>query len=39
VKVYTPSWNKHVGNESLEVVGIRWDPGKNPSSLFVLFSL
>jgi hypothetical protein len=39
VKVYTPGQNMHVGNESLEVVGVRWHPEKNPSSLSVLFSL
>jgi hypothetical protein len=39
VKVYTPGWNKHVGNESLVVVGVRWHLGKNPSRFSVLFSL
>jgi hypothetical protein len=29
VKVYTPGQNRHVGNESLVVVGVRWHPGKN----------
>jgi hypothetical protein len=26
VKVYTPGWNRHVGNESLSVVGVRRFP-------------
>jgi hypothetical protein len=39
VKVYTPGWNRHVGNESLLVVGIRRHPGKNPSDFSVQFSL
>jgi hypothetical protein len=39
VKVYTLGRNRHVGNESLEVVGVRWHPGKIPSSLSVLFFL
>jgi hypothetical protein len=39
VKVYTPGWNRHVGNESLLVVGVRRHPGKNPSSYSVQFSL
>jgi hypothetical protein len=39
VKVYTPGRNMHVGNESLEVVGVIWNHGNNPSSLFVLDSL
>jgi hypothetical protein len=32
VKVYTPRRNRHVGNESLLVVGVRRHPRKNPSS-------
>jgi hypothetical protein len=39
VKVYTFGQNMHVGNESLGVVGVRWHPGKNPSSHSMLFSL
>jgi hypothetical protein len=39
VKVYTPGQNRHVGNESLEVVGVRWHPRKNPFSHSMLFSL
>jgi hypothetical protein len=39
VKVYTPRQNRHVGNESPGVVGVRWHPGKNPSGHSVFFSL
>jgi hypothetical protein len=37
VKVYTPGWNRYVGNESLVVVGVRWRLGKNPSGFLCCF--
>jgi hypothetical protein len=39
VKVYTLVQNKHVGNESMLVVGIRRHPGKNPYGYPVQFFL
>ena len=38
VKVYTPVWNMHVGNESLLVVGVRRHPKKNPPVILYSFS-
>jgi hypothetical protein len=38
VKVYTPGWNMHVGNESLVSSGHKKDPGENPSGCSVQFS-
>jgi hypothetical protein len=39
LKVYTLRQNRHVGNESLLVVGVRRHPGKNPFGYSVQFSL